>query len=146
MISHSTGAVLARRRALWVAATAAAVLVPLLAGCSATTTVAASCAAPTVEVSTPRVHAGDSVTLTGEYFFKECLDTGQGARPNGATNIALTLAPSNDPSASLDLLAVDADDDGRLSTEVTIPADAPIGEAQLRVGEDTSVAVEIVAD
>ena len=159
MINRAAGAVTARRRLRWAVATCAVVLVPLLSGCATSagtgagtdagtsggTSAAASCVAPTAAVSSTQVRAGDSVTLTGEFFFSECLDTGQGGKQTGASGIPVAFTPGAEGATAQQLPAVDADDDGRITTEVTIPADTPAGSALIQIGEAAPVTVEVDA-
>lgn len=117
-----------------------ALILPILSACT-TSTGAPSCAAPTVTLSSSRVHAGDSVTVTGQNFIQECLDTGQGTS-TPAKQIAIVF---DEPSASaVTLSTADADSKGRLETTVKIPNAAATGTARIRVGADTTVSIQIL--
>ena len=91
----------------------------------------ASCSGPAVMFAPSTVAAGQQLFVTGNGWGDDCLDvnpppTGQLGNPLDGIEVVLTQG-----DAEWVLATVDADDEYEFSTEVTVPADATIGTAQL---------------
>lgn len=130
-----------RKRVYRLLLISAVLLVPMLSGC--TSPASSACAAPTISVSSPRLQAGENVTLTGENFIERCLDTDQGTAGD-ATKIPIVFAFAAGSPAPLQLTVVDADRNGHFEVTVTVPEQATVGDAEIRVGAETTVRVEII--
>jgi hypothetical protein len=114
------------------------------------TPAAAGCAGPQLSVggdfggrdSPVTLHRGEEVTVDGRYFVDGCDDTGGGdafgcsedePEPEIPVEDArLELLESDASEDGLVLGEADADDAGRVSWTVNVPADAPLGRGVLR--------------
>src|SRR3954451_10729528 len=98
-------------------------------------TATASCAAPTAKFRPARVARGATMTITGQYFGDQCLDTG--TVPEGVGKLG-------DPLAGL-VIVIDqadreyvvasgsADQDYKFSVEIIVPAGLEPGEATVGI-------------
>lgn len=135
-------------------------LVPVLlvAGCGsdgpATTSGDAACAAPSTIAAESTVAPGQTVRVQAEGLWSSCRDHGvvdedgdvqyPDPEPAPLTNLQVRFAQGD---AVTDLATVDADDAARVELDVTIPADAAAGPAEITVGRLSSPAtVTVVTD
>jgi hypothetical protein len=114
------------------AVTAAALCaVPLLSDQLAT----ASCAAPTVKFKPARIARGGVLTITGQYFGDDCLDTGtvpQGVGPLGSPLTGLAIVIDQGEREFL-LATGSADSDYAFEVDVVVPSELEPGEASLSI-------------
>jgi hypothetical protein len=122
---------------------AAAVVVPLLglAACDSGAA-AASCVGPQVTVTPTTFAAGEEVRLQGQWFLDDCYDGGQPGTPPATHDVEIRVVSSGAAARTVVLDTLDADDEGRIDTTLTIPADVPPGPARIEAGE--SVPADVV--
>lgn len=97
---------------------ALAVVLPLSAG-----TALAACEAPSLQVAPAAALPGQTVTVTGRSWAAACHDTGQPEPAPPVTDLPLSLASAVD----VVLARVDARADFTFTTQVVVPAGAPVG-------------------
>jgi hypothetical protein len=129
-----------RRRPLAYALAVAVALAVALAGCGGQE--AASCVAPVVTVSRTTPTQGQAVHLTADNLFAQCFDQGEGVSPP-ATGLRLRMVPLMNAADEFPLGTVDADANGRIDVDVTVPADFPIGAGRITVAENAWVDVVV---
>jgi hypothetical protein len=114
------------------AVTAAALyVVPLLSDHPAM----ASCVGPTVKFKPTRITRGDVLTITGQYFGDDCLDTGtvpQGVGPLGSPLTGLAIVIDQGEREFL-VATGSADSDYEFQVEVVVPSELEPGEATLSI-------------
>jgi hypothetical protein len=101
----------------------------------------AKCAYPTIKLSVTAGERGTVLTVTGENFWRECVDEGPAPLPprEPARRIQIVFKQDN---RSTVLATVDADDKFAFTARIAIPVDASIGKANLAaVGEFPLAAV-----
>jgi hypothetical protein len=95
----------------------------------------ASCVGPTVTFKPARIARGDVLTITGQYFGDDCLDTGTvppgvGPLGNPLTGLAIVI----DQGEREFLVATgSADNDYEFEVDVVVPSELEPGEASLSV-------------
>jgi hypothetical protein len=93
--------------------------------------VAASCAAPEIQLSRPTAAPGEEIRVAGRWFVADCYDTGQPGSPPPSTDLPVTFTGAGGAEA---LSRVDAGADGSVRLTVTVPDDAAAGPARITVG------------
>jgi hypothetical protein len=97
--------------------------------------VSADCAAPTVKFKPARVARGSVLTITGQYFGDDCLDTGTlppGLGPLG-TPLAGLVIVIDQGSNEFVVATGSADSDYEFSVDIVVPVELEPGEAVLNV-------------
>jgi hypothetical protein len=104
---------------------------------------AGACAAPHLAVSPTAVAPGDRVTVTGTAMKDGCADTIEmdedGNVVDQETETPFTGVDVTYRSGDTEpvvLATVDADEQGAFEVVVTIPADAPLGHAEIHAGPE----------
>jgi hypothetical protein len=122
-----------------------AVVVPFLglAGCDSGA--AASCAGPQVTITPTTFAAGQDVRLQGEWFLDDCYDGGQPGTPPATKDVEIRIVPSGAAAQTIVLGTLDADDEGRIDTTLSIPDDVPAGPARIEAGYSAPADVVITA-
>jgi hypothetical protein len=95
----------------------------------------ASCAAPTVKLSSLRIARGSELTITGQYFGDDCLDTGTvppgvGQLGSPLTGLAIVI---NQGEREFLVATGSADSDYEFQVEVVVPSELEPGEATLSI-------------
>jgi hypothetical protein len=114
----------------------------------------ASCAGPSIDVvGRADLRPGGRVTVTGERFLDGCQDLGS-CTSVGCDDQECDYGPEPEPQEDIELRLVqgdrtwrlgttDADETGRATWNVEIPAGARAGRAQLRIGPFAARSVRI---
>jgi hypothetical protein len=134
----------------------------LLAGCgggdpAATTSDDGACAAPSTFVAEPTIAPGQTVQVVGEDLWSGCRDSGSVAGDGTASYegwedvddpTPLTAQPVTwtQGDTVVELAIVDIDPTGAVELDVTVPADARPGAAELAIGDSLPAEVTVVTD
>jgi hypothetical protein len=95
----------------------------------------ADCAAPTVKFKPTRIARGAVLTVTGQYFGDDCLDTGtvpQGVGPLGSPLTGLAIVIDQGEREFL-VATGSADSDYAFQVDVVVPSELEPGEATLSI-------------
>jgi hypothetical protein len=109
--------------------------VALLGGPLVAEPASADCASPTVTIKPHRVARGAVLTITGQYFGDECLDTGtlpEGVGPLGTPMSGLVIV-IDQGSNEFVVASGSADSDYAFEVEIVVPAGLEPGEAVLGI-------------
>ena len=104
----------------------------LVSGCGVQSVSSLSCAMPPAALSANQASPGDHLTVTVSYVLA-CQDTNPGQMTVTKERFHAVKIRLIQDKAQTTLATVDTDQEGQLSTQVTIPANAQTGDAFVRV-------------
>ena len=142
MTSDTAEASTAIRALLRIVPAAVMATVASLAGCGPGGSPDGSgrCRPPQLSVTPTAAAPGDRITVTGEGVFDDCADDGRRNPLSPGKDVAIAWDQGARPRI---VARVSADDEGRFTTEVTVPADAERGRVRLRLLDAEPVIVTV---